>query len=256
MTFITHNPIPEIPLTTLESAIAKPANSPATKDDSLAPEPVAGIMLSDDAIYEIAAMLAQTASDDRKAGRALRNAQEARIEAETAKRIQAMRDKADQMRTAAMITGVAGMAAGACQIAGGVSSMKEAAKIETTGRQTTLVINQETGACGLGRELSSEQAAINQLASAKAGAYGQLAGGASGFLQSAGGFAAGLVQASAEEYDADAALHQAKTDRAERAVEQHTDAMADAKRLQDKAMEFLKDVRASQNGAAQSAIRG
>jgi hypothetical protein len=233
------------------TSLPKPESS-----ESLAPDPATRTTLSDDAIYEIAALLAESANGDRKHARGMRNARERTMEAATAKRIQAMRDKADAMRTAAVISGATGMAAGACQVAGGLRSMSEAAKIQTSGGEATLGYNSGTQARTVSRPLSGEQSAQNDIVKTNAGAYGQLGGGIGGFLQSGGAMVAGLVQASAEEYEADAARHQSNAARAERAVEQHTGEMSDARTLMNKVMEFLKEIRTSQNGAAQAAIRG
>src|SRR5690606_24784885 len=138
------------------------------------------------------------------------------IETETAKRIEARRDRAATRRTMALGSGVSGMAAGACQVAGGVSSMNQAAQIQTTGERTTAGVNQETGALCLETDLCSQQAASDQLASPRASAIGQLASGTSGCLQSGGGLIAGLLQASADDFEADAQEHAARADRAQR----------------------------------------
>jgi hypothetical protein len=221
--------------TATELAVAPPS-------DALLPEPATQVRLGDDAIYEIAALLAQSASDDRKHARNARSASEKSIEQQTKKKLEAMRDKADAVRTAATIRGVTGMAAGTITVAGGVSQMSEAAKIQTVGS-------------GQDGALTTGEQAANSKASSRGAAHGSIGSGFGKCFESLGGLAAGQLDAEAEEHEADAFRHGAIADRALRAVEEHTDQMRDARELINKVMDFLKDVRSSQESSAQAALR-
>ncbi len=207
-----------------------------TKEGSL-PEPTARAHLCDDAISEIAALLAESCSQDRKSGRILRDAQERAIESQTRQRITMMHEKADAIRTGAIIAGVTGMAAGLVQVAGGCASMSQANQIQTN-------------------NMSDKVAACNREHESLSGAYNQLGSGVSICLQSSGSLANGIYQARAEDCDADASSHEASAGYAQRAAERHSDDMRAAKDLMNKATEFLKEVRASQNATLQAAVRG
>jgi hypothetical protein len=200
------------------------------------PEPVERMLLSDDAIQEIAALLARTALDDRKDARRMRTATEKTIASQTRARIHELREKADAMRAAAWVSGASGMAAGACSVAGASKQLETASKLNTAG------------------QLTQSQQTANAKLLQQAPARGQLGSGLGQITQGAGTLVAGAFQHAASEHETNAAEHEALAGRAERAVDEHSDEMAAAAELLCKVMDFLKDVRASQNGAAQAAI--
>lgn len=200
------------------------------------PQPMERLLLSDDAIHEIAALLASSSLSDRKDARVMRTAAEKTVTDQTAKRIAAMRDKADAVRQAAWVNGSTGMAAGLCSVYGGGAQLSEANSMQT------------------GSNLTKQQENTNGQATQRGTAYGQLGSGSGQIIQGGGTLVAGEFQANADNYEADAVRHEALAGRAERAVTEHDQEMGDAMELFRKVTQFLQEVRASQNGATQAAV--
>ncbi|MBK7585415.1 MAG: hypothetical protein IPI67_35140 [Myxococcales bacterium] len=180
------------------------------------PEPSAGTPpLSDDAIYQIAALLAESASDDRKQARSMKLASERNIENQVALRVQNMRDAADDRRNAAVISGMTGMAAGMINVGGGVSGLATPAKAQV---------------------------------------FGQTAQGMAAIFDGFGKIGSAVFEHDASVADARAVGHEASASRSERAADEHAADMDHARAFIDKVMDFLKEVRSGQDASARAAI--
>lgn len=202
----------------------------------LLPEP-AHALLGGDSIAEIAALLAESACNDRKTARKEEIAQNIAAENETHARVAEMRKKADDMRGAAIASGVAGMVAGATSVVGAGLSLRQIGKVD---------LSPSTDAAK----------AANSAALAAGQTYGQAASGLSSIDQGVGSLVSGIFQANGQDHDAAAATHEQSAARDTRMAGQHADDASAARDQMNRVMDFLKSVRESQNATARSAIKG
>lgn len=100
------------------------AESVASSQSALLPDPLTGMAMGDDAIAQITSLLAKSLRDDRKSSRDLANVEDKLAAQETAKRVSEMHDKADAIRTGGLAEGLAQIGAGGLQIGAAATSSK------------------------------------------------------------------------------------------------------------------------------------
>jgi hypothetical protein len=111
---------PVVP-TYIDPSTGAPSGVTAADDSTsaqLLPEPSKVAMTSGDPGAELAMMILQSARDDKKIGKATRQSEEAAQQVAEDAQLKALQEKSDETRTAAIISGVSTVAAGAFTVVG------------------------------------------------------------------------------------------------------------------------------------------
>jgi len=174
------------------------------------------MLMGDDVIAQITAMMSKAFREDRKGARSLARLEDQAQWTHAMEKVAALKEQAKAIGREATWKGVTTIAASTFQGA---------------------------GAAGGFADSSHSQA---WLASGDAG---------SGLMRGTGELGGGAESSLQKELEADAALADAKAERAKRAADEQRDEAADAKRMLDKVAEFLKEIRSSQAAAASAAVK-
>lgn len=197
------------------------------------PDPVQGMVLSDDAIAQIAGMLTLALREDRKSARKLAQS-EGMIQArESAMRVSEMKKQAAEIRAAGVEKAITGCVQAALQLGAASTAVWGVSTKTPEGATASEKLQAQW------RAQDAWSAGLNA---------GSTVTGAVATLSASEHEAAGKL------HEAEAARHESAAAAAKRHEEQYLDEAGEAKRLLDKVAEFLKEVRSSQNASAQAAL--
>lgn len=184
---------------------------------ALLPDPLDTMLMGDDVIAQITAMMSKAFREDRKTARSQARIEDQAHWSHAMEKVAALREQAESIGREAKWKGFTTIAGSALQGAGVAGGFAD------SGRSQAWLASGEVG---------------------------------NGFMRGAGELGGGAESAIQKELEADAALADAKAERAKRAADECRDEAADAKRMVDKVAEFLKEVRSGQAAAASAAVRG
>jgi hypothetical protein len=204
------------------AGVTVPDNSAAAVDAAeaetapLLPDPEAQLLASGDPGAMVAALVVETAKDERDVSRQIEQTESELQDQQEQAQVQAMRQKASAMRTQAWTSGLIGVAQGAVSL-GAACASNGAAK---------------DGVGKLGRELEAGAKVV--------GAVHDLS--------------SGLAGAANEDADANIASHEHAASHAGRAAAQAYDNERDAQKLLDTALDFYKEYESAQDQERAAAV--
>ncbi len=214
---------------------------------SLMPEPVDAVLLGNDMIAQLSAMMAKSFRQDRTQSKKLAHLQD-QIEArEAQKRVAEMKAKARAIRNEAIISGVSQMAAGAIQVYGTARSLGELRAEQAATSKARLPALSEA------RRSAFEQTAKQHEGFGRA--WTSASEGVAQMTEGAGTLLATGSKAAQADHDANAAEHEQRARTAERAAEELRKDADDAKRMLDKVCEFLAAARQARQDSMNATIR-
>ncbi len=235
-------------------AVADVASAPAGKqgvsadDISLVPEP-APTMVSEDAITQLACLFAQLDQQTRSSAKRDEAAQNVGRAKADAAEVQAMHDKADDIRSSGLVAGLTSIGVGVAQFGAGMASLRGSLDdVATKGTDAAAKAAEKGVEASRAAGITSNPRFYEAVFSASAKGME-----ASGKITDAQG------KATEVGHDADAKVHtsaSAAYDRASKAA--HEDATAAQESLA-KVMSWVKEMHAAQSGAqltAASSVRG
>jgi hypothetical protein len=182
----------------------------------------ASTVVGDDIFAALAVLLTQLHQNERKSARESQGVEDAAKDKEDAAEVQAMHDKANDLRSEGLVTGLAEIGAGVADI---LSAGCDASAARTDDK---IVI------------------ADRKLGSA-------VFGGASKGLEGAGKIAGGIYRTAQAQDDANAKSHAASASTYDRASKRAHDEEMDARDATKKVMEWLKEMRSAQDAARNAA---
>lgn len=198
----------------------------------LLPEPLDAMLMGEDIIAKLSALLAKGYREDRKEAKKLAKIEQNLQAAEVAKRVRELHAKAETTRSGAIVAGVTGMVGGAAQIAGATASLWTP---------------------GAGPQGAASDSAMKARWRTEDLVSGSLQG-AGNVTKSAGELGAGVYRAEGDDCDARAAQHEGNAEAAKRRATEYADEAEDAKRMLQKVADFLREMRTAQQGAASAAL--
>ncbi|MEZ4225817.1 MAG: hypothetical protein R3B13_32995 [Polyangiaceae bacterium] len=225
-------------------ADASSAPAPAAPTTTL-PDPLTAMSMGDDMIAQVVALMAKSFRQDRADARKLNRIAESNIAKETAEKIKAMHEKADQIRKEGLVAGITMMAGGALTATGAAMSMFKVGQSTTTTTQSGQYLHRN----GMTSEWS------RTVQSTSTPAWTELGSGGGKIVEGSGSLAASTHRAAQTEADGEAAKRDANAEAAKRRADEYRGEEDDARRMLDKVAEFLKSVRDSQNASNQAALR-
>lgn len=209
------------------------------------PDPLTTMSMSDDMIAQVVALMAKSFRQDRAQARKLNQQEEMNIAKEIKAKIQALHEKADQIRKEGLVSGITMMAGGALTAGGAAMSMFKVGQSTTTTTQTSEYLQRNGGATDWMRTMKSTSTP----------AWSELGSGSGNMVQGGGKLLASTHAGAQVDADSEATKHDGNAEAAKRRGEEYRSEADDARRMLDKVAEFLKSVRDSQNASTQAALR-
>jgi len=219
------------------SAVDAGGRAPATSSQApsegthLLPDPIHALLNSGDPGAEMAALVLQSAKEDKKIGRSIRDAEERAQQAAEAAQLAKMQEKADSAYMAGLASGFGTVASGLVS-AVGASKVGEASKLDAD--RANASPNIKTPASATSVEMVW-------------GAYGKLTEGT-------GKLVATHFQGEADDADVEATHQEQLAGRHKRAVDDARDQVRDAKDLVDRTLSFYKEYTTAKADAQRAAF--
>lgn len=221
------------------------STGPAAAQVASLPDPLTAMAMGDDMIAQVVALMAKSFREDRKDARTLNRIEENNIAKETAAKIKAMRDQADQIRKEGVISGVTMMVGGALTAGGAAMSLAKVGESTTTSTTSGQYLHRSGGTTQWSHTVTDTSKPD----------WTSLGSGGGDLVRGGGQLAASGHAAAQKDAEGEATKHEANAEGAKRRADEFRGEMDDARRMLDKVAEFLKSVRDSQNASNQAALR-